>query len=93
MTHSLDSDGKVRPGRSEFSLFRFTPEMDSAPENKTRITVDLKAQQVICLRSRFDPSVAENELGAGLVQTGVIRVSPIGFSEKFNIVLVAFLNK
>jgi hypothetical protein len=101
VAYSLDSEAETKPGRSVFSLFKFTPEMYSAAEccnrvdngKMTRLTIDLQPQQEICLRLRFDPSVAENEFGPELVQNGVIKISAVGFSERFNVYLVGFLNK
>ncbi len=94
---SLDSEAQPKL----FSLFKFTPEMYSAAECRdredtgkmTRLTIDSQPQQEICLRLRFDPSVAENEFGPELVQNGVIKISVVGSSERFNVYLVGFLNK
>jgi len=101
VAYSLDSEAETKPGRSVFSLFKFTPDMYSAAEccnrvdtgKMTRLTIDLKPQQEICLRLRFDPSVAETEFGHELVLNGVIKISAVGYSERFNVYLVGFLNK
>ncbi len=66
---------------------------DQGTSAMTRLDVDLKPQQEICLRLNFDPSVAVNEFGHELVLNGVIKISAVGFNERFSVNLVGFLNK
>jgi len=101
VVYSLESEADTKSGRSVFSLFKFSAEMYKLAEccnrtdtgKMTRLIVDLKPQQEICLKLRFDSNVAESELAAGMLQNGVIKISAVGFIERFNVYLVGFLNK
>lgn len=101
VTYSIGQSEESTHNKSLFNLFKFAPEMYDSNEcanrgdtsKMTRLVLDLKAQEEICIKLRFDPSAVDNAVGASLVQNGVLKISSTGFSERFNVYLVGFLNK
>ena len=97
------SHEKQHSTEAVFSMFKFAPEMyevdeccNNADTNRmTRLVIDLRPQQEICIKLKFDSSVLEGAYmsSSRLIQNGAIKISANGFNERFNVSLVGFLHK
>lgn len=96
VTYSLNGTTENTSSRS---VFKFTQAMYDSPLCKnradtsrmTKLIVDLNGEQELTIKIRFEPS--SNGMTSMPHLNGCLRISAIGYSERFKVSLVGFINR
>lgn len=97
VTYSLT--GASTESTNSRSVFNFTQAMYDSPLCKnrtdtgrmTKLIVDLNGDQEMTVKLRFEPST--NAVIGAPHHNGCLRISAIGYSERFKVTLVGFINR
>lgn len=99
VTHTFEVTDGSNFEKSQFNIFKFLPEMyessfcvkKNESHKMDNLMILLNPQEEIIIKLKFDPSLLKKS-SQSHIHNGVLRIGALGYTERFTVRLVGFLN-